>query len=237
MTKNRQDYHNRTKGYMELDNEVQVEEDVIAHGLDTAADHHSIYRPHIRMHEITGDASNRYDLPEHWEEGFSLIRHIEYPVGEDDPVLIDPEDALVWYTPELKLQFKGTRINAGESALMQYTSRHILSSEVVTVPDHEFEAVCILAAHHAAMEIAGRFIKDHSEALSRNTAGIVNFRHVSDLFKNYAQELFKLYCKRIGISTDEPTVQPHLQIFDLDPEPIYGGDYLTHTSPFRRRNS
>ena len=233
-TKSRRHFLERIRGNMELDNEVKVEEDVISQSVDKAADWHSNYRPRITLWDLTGDGTNEYDLPDNWEQGFSTIRHIEYPTGEESPVLLDRDEALIWYTgvdpnglPVQRLRFRHTHIASGEQALVQYTTRHQITADLVTVPDHEFEAVCHLGTFHAAMEIAGRLIKDFSDN-DNNTFNVVNYRHTSDLFKNYAQEMFTMYCRRIGISTEMGVVEPYLRIFDLDPGPAYGQDYLTH---------
>lgn len=222
------DFRERTVNNVDLPEEVDldIEQTVFDDALQSAADWHSNFRPLLRVHTITGDGSSRYDLPSQWEEGFSNIQHIEYPVDYDDPSVLDKDEYRVWLSPEPMLLFRNLNLDGSDTARMVYTARHRITADEVTIPDHHFEALCHLATFHACKQIAGILIKNRST--DGGTEGVFDFRSTSDMYRRFADEMFDMYCKRIGIPNKMPFVEPHFRIFNLPDEPEYGGDWTTH---------
>jgi len=228
MTKDRDDYIARIQTNLNFKDAVSdVSAAEIVSCLDTAIDWYSRDRPYELVHSITGDGGNRYTLPSDWDTDFSSIVYVEFPAGEDDPTLLDEEEVFVWTNASTTaFQFRFRDLTTSDTALVKYTRKHSITSTACTVPDTDFDAVCFLATAHAALAIAGRLIRNKNE--SGMMDGLVSLRTTSDQYKSYAQEMLKMYFRRLGINPDQG-VKARLAIFDLDPMPSsWGFPWLTH---------
>lgn len=224
MAKTRDDFIANISGKLSFRNgPAEVGDSEIIQALDDAVDYYSKDTPRTKVLVLTGDGTNRYSLPTDWDESFSSIDYVEFPVGETDPVLLDQETVLIWEDDGgKKIQFTDLTPNSSDTLWVKYTLRHTLSDSVNTIPDAHFEAVSYLGTALAALTIAGRLLNSRSE-----TQGIVNFRTTSDIYKAFSQDMLKWYFKRMGINPEKGN-RALLDIFDLDPISSTGVPYLTH---------
>src|SRR5260370_1269489 len=88
--------------------------------------------------------------PETFEDGFSIVRCIEFPVGNLPPTFLEGEDWLLYRTPAgLKIALTSMVPQAADTLRVTWTVRHIPGTSggspvATTVPDADFEAVCDL---------------------------------------------------------------------------------------------
>tara|TARA_R110000824_G_scaffold11715_3_gene51308 strand:- start:440 stop:1135 length:696 start_codon:yes stop_codon:yes gene_type:complete len=226
IVKTQDDYVTRILDNLDFVASEFIDRTAIITALKTAVDWYSSDKPYEKIHSITGDSTNRYVLPSDWSDSFSSIIYVEYPIGNENPTLLDLEDVIVWEDASAKqFQFKFIKPTSADTLLVKYALLHTMSSTTNTVPDADFEAVCFLGTAHAAWEVAGRFIRERSS--TGGIGGIVNFQTQTNQYKSYAQEMLKHYYQRMGINPKTGS-KANLQIFDLDPQPAWGFDWLTH---------
>src|SRR5262245_32991071 len=93
-----------------------------------AVKRYSRHRPLEKIHELVGDGVLvTHALPVAYEEGFSSIRSIEYPVGRQDPEYLDEADYGLYRDPAtstLKLRFFSLVLGNAVKAYVAYTVRH-----------------------------------------------------------------------------------------------------------------
>jgi len=97
---------------------------------------HSKHRPQEKVLQVTGPGDYLYDLPEDWEEGFSVIESVEYPAGEQPPVFLDPTQYMLYQGASNKqIRFLYDSPETSETFLVTYTLRHSVDNNTGTIPD------------------------------------------------------------------------------------------------------
>lgn len=102
---------------------------------------YSVRRPYWGITAQTAGSDNWYSLPSDYEDGFSFMHEIEYPVGNTPPDTIDDDNwfidtMIVSSTAVKRLRFVSNSPTNGEIFWMKYTKRHTFdSSDNSTVPD------------------------------------------------------------------------------------------------------
>ncbi len=134
---------------------------------------YSIRRPYIGMYAETAGSDNWYTLPSSYEDGFSSIIEIEYPIENTPPDTIDSEDykidtMIISSTTTRVLRFINNSPTSGEVFWWKYTIRHTFdSSDNSTVPDADELGVaylcCSLFCNALANHYAGRADANLSE--------------------------------------------------------------------------
>jgi hypothetical protein len=229
-----QDYRHAVKRKLAANKQFgELSANDVDDALADAVDLYSRDRPHMRILVVEGEEGGkfRYDLPSEWEDGFSNIIYVEFPAGDNalqSPKLLDIEDVRVWDDGEgKKIHFLHHSFQVGDTAVIKYSSRHVLNSITNSIPDADFTAVVTLASAFAALTVAGHLLKKRGHEQAHG--GMGSFRSLSDEYKQFAQELFKQYFRRMGIPESGAMRQAAIEIFDLDQLPLgWGLNWLTH---------
>jgi hypothetical protein len=137
--------------------------------------------------------------PDVFEDGFSIIHTVEFPVGMVPPNYILEEDWQIYRGPSgLQIMLLGATPAASDNVRVAWTARH--KSDGSTVPDVDFEAVCDWAAALCYDALAGIYAQTGD---STNQMDSVNYRTKSQEYMGLAKEAAKRYFNHIGIAADD----------------------------------
>jgi len=151
--------------------------------------------------DVPGNGTNYLDVPTDpaqkaiFEPDFSIIKQIEFPIGQQPPQLVLDSDLRVYRTPagyQILINFDTP--NPDESVRVTWTARHLADGS--TVPDKDFYAVVDFAASLGAEKIASFYVGTGDSTLQ---ADVVNYRSKSQEMLNVAKALRKRYFNHMGI--------------------------------------
>lgn len=179
------------------------------------------------------------DPAEPWEDGFSVIRSIEFPVGDIPPTYLLEDQWLVYRTPTgLKLMVMGFIPQASDTMRVIWTVRHSPGTAgqtptPTTIPDSDFEAVCDLASAMCCEKLAAIYAQTRDPSIQ---ADAVNYRTKSQEYLTLAKALRQRYFDHIGIEEDGTgkgagPAGPAIAIGDQELRQGSGVDRLTHRRP------
>lgn len=156
-------------------------------------------RPHEMTTDVSGNGTQLLDLPSSgsdvFEDGFSLIRSIEYPVGSVPPELLLAEDWLLYRTPSgQKIQIASATPNDSDTLRVAWTARH--RDDGSTVPDADFWAVCDLAAALCYEALAAIYTQTTDPSLAADS---VNYRTKGQEYLALAKSVRARYFQHLGI--------------------------------------
>ena len=189
-------------------------------------------RPREIVTDVPGNGAADLDLPgageDVFDEGFSLIRQLEYPIGNVPPSTIEDGGWTLYRTPAgLKLRLLASRVPAGESIRVTWTARH--RGDGSTVPQCDFEAVCDLAAALCFDALAAIYAQTGDSTIAADT---VNYRTKSQEYLGLAKSARRRYFAHIGVAEEADAASassgPALSIGEVDQSMGWGGDRLVH---------
>jgi hypothetical protein len=166
---------------------------------------HSKHRPQVKVAEVNGTGAYLYDLPTDWEEGFSEIESVEYPVSAFDlnaqvPNILDQTRYMIYQgTSKKQLRFLYDTPGATETFLLTYTLRHAVDESAGTIPDADFDAVCNLAGALCCYAL-GRKLTEESGGASMAVRD-QTWRSVLR-YSEKGKELMALYNAHMGLNDD-----------------------------------
>jgi hypothetical protein len=191
-------------------------------------------RPQVLVDDLAGDGSYDLTLPTHpstlekYEDKFSVIQEVEYPIGVNPRNLVLGTDFEILRTPTgLKLRILSTAISLGTSARVTWTARHL--DNLQTVPDSDFYAVCDFAASLGLEALAAKKAQTQDNT---SQADVVNYRSKSSEYLALAKAARKRYFDFIGIPESLPGGAaergPALAVGDMDNVMGSGLDRMIH---------
>jgi hypothetical protein len=162
-----------------------------------------------RLHsDFTGDGVT-FDLtkPAAWIDGFSTVWQIEYPQGERPPVFLDFKEIQPYpdTSAPTVIRLNETTPAAGKVARLYFTVPWPVPTAdpaIDLVPDPDFEAVCQLAAHIAAKELAGRAAGHQRPNLPSATA--IGSESEEDRWMRISKTCLAYYQDHVGTSSGPP---------------------------------
>ena len=96
---------------------------------------YSKHRPRLVIKDITGDGTYDYLIATYlasWIKDFSVIKSIEYPADERDPVYLDEDDFMIFEKETGQyIRFLEDTPLATEKARIAYTALHILNDTLI----------------------------------------------------------------------------------------------------------
>jgi hypothetical protein len=131
--------------------------------IDDAIRKYSQERPLNAISAKTGASDAWYSLPSGWEEGFSVIKEIEYPVESTPKEIIKPEyfdvqHMLVSGSTVQRLRFDLGNPSLGETFWIKYTKRHVIDdSGDSDIPTAHRNAVAYLSVSLMCQAMADFF--------------------------------------------------------------------------------
>ncbi len=163
-------------------------------------------RPLKQVADLTGDGAT-YSWPINfmnfpgWVPNFSVITDVEFPAGQRDPEILDPEEWQIYWpssaAPELRLLALAPA--AGEIVRVSYTVPH--SEDGADVPDVDFYGAVNLAASLAAWRLHALYNQLGDTALG---ADAVDYRTKAAEYRLLAADLERAFQTAFGLDKDEP---------------------------------
>ena len=179
-----------------------------------------------KVQDVAGDGTRLLALPAAWETDFSIVRAVEYPIGEIPPTML--QGWSLYQSPsDLKIMLK-TAVTSGGNARVTFTIRNVLTESSDTVPEDDREAVCSYAAAVVCQQLASLYSGDGDATLQ---ADAVNHQDKARRFAARAKELRQRFYDQLGIDPKK-NVAAGVDV-DLDLADSLGGDRLTHSARYR----
>lgn len=222
------DIRQRVIDHVKDDSQRLVRPDDYDRNITAALSRYSRHRPALQVVDVTGNGGHDYDLPSGWVGEFSVVRSIEYPVGDVPATILDSDDYEIYRTPSgEKLRLVNHAPSASESFRVAFT----VMRTAATVPDGDVDAFVWLAAALCCEELANAFAQSGDSTIS---ADAVDYQSKSREFASRARRLKQLYKEHLGLKDDDLT-PPASAVVDLDMKYPGGGERLTHRRSLRER--
>jgi hypothetical protein len=193
---------------------------------------YSRHRPREVVKDITGDGTYNYSISTNltsWVEDFSIIKSIEYPAGQRNPVYLDEDDYAILRTESgLFIRFFVDTPSASDTIRVTYTALHILSDSQNTIPQIDEDAVCNLAASLCSGALASYYAQTSDPTIGADS---VNYRTKSQEYSARAKEQKKIYMDHLGLKDGDVAPASVRKVVDV----TYPGgiDRLTHPRKWR----
>lgn len=200
----------------------QPERDI---ALQMAVKYYSRVRPREVVSDLAGNGGFDYDPPSAWADGFSILKQVEYPAGEQQPVYLPKEDVTVYRNASaLKLRFLRDTPATGKTARITFTALHTVNAGSSTIPSSDEDAVAALGAAYACEALANHYAKTTEPTL---VADVVDHRSKSQEFAGRAKRLRALFLSSLGIK-EENEVAPASGTRDWHIDSSWGQDRFLH---------
>lgn len=215
-------------------NEPLLSDEQMDQALAAALRTYSKDRPRLAVDAISGDGTAyEFPLPRQWVWGSSTLQSVEYPAGEQTPTLMDINDlriheGVLGVQPVRVLRFATTTPESGtDNIIVSYTTRHVHTDELDTVPADDLDAVCWLAGAYAADTLAAKQAATSDSSIS---ADVVNYQSGVDRWRAVARQLRERYQAHLGMGGKVP---PAGRTVDWDTNGSLGQDRLFHPRRWR----
>lgn len=168
-----------------------------------AVNRYSRHRPRTKIQTVTGNGVLvTHALAADFEEGFSSVAAIEYPVGRQEPEYLDDAEWALYRDPAtstLKLRLRAMVLPDTVSMYVAYTVRHQVTTDpnLDTVPLVDREAVANLAAALGLEQLATQYL-----GTGNSTIGAVDvaYKSKSQECLDAARVLKASYREHVGVS-------------------------------------
>jgi len=189
--------------------------------IETALKEYSKHDPAELVVDINGSGTHDQDLPAGWIGEFSLVKTIEYPLGEVPASLLDSDDHEIYQTPAGdKLRLLNESPGITETLRIKFT----VLRTVPTVPSKNIEAFILLAASCCCDKLANAWLQNSDSTIAADS---VDYRSKSREAASRANSLRKRYREQMGLKDGDVT-SPASAVIDLDYKYPGGGSRLTH---------
>lgn len=188
----------------------------------------SKHKPNTKVVDVTGDGTQDYATPTGWVDGFSVIKSIEYPVGNVPADLLDEEEYTIYQTTSAK---KVRLLTVAPPATETFRVTFTIPRTELTIPDNDVDALANLAASLCLEELANAYTQTSDSTIGADS---VNWRSKGYEFSQRAKRLYQLYKEHMGIREGDLT-PPASAVIDLELNYPGGADRLTHPRWRRER--
>jgi hypothetical protein len=193
---------------------------------------YSLDFPADAVDTITGDGvTYTFPLPAGFEEGFSTITAIEYPLGQQVPAYLDPDTYSTYRNPttgDLMLRLYSLTLAVGEQAGICYTGRHTVTETEDTVPASQQELVAWLAAAICCRQLAAYYAQTMEPMMGADAA---YWGARAQYYLTLAEKFEQVYSNE-GTMTGESLMAASVHR-DLDVTLEYGLPRFYHPSRYR----
>lgn len=164
-------------------------------------------RPRTLFADYPGNGS-AFDLtvPTGWTNGFSSVQQVEYPQGNRPRDVLDmaevslyPEDSAPTH-----IRLNQTTPTSGKTARVYYSVPWPIPTATASddkVADTDFDPVASLAAHYAALELAGKAAGHKNPTIPQ--ADAMDWENETERWRSVARDRLKDYQSHVG-SADGP---------------------------------
>ena len=185
-------------------------------------------RPRTRVSDITAPGGHYLPLPNGWEDGFSSLGGLEYPVGDMPPEYLETGSWGMYHTPSGMQIMVRDALPVNATVRAGFTARHVLTDALDTLPDTSREAVCSYAAAILLDQLASLYSGDSDSTIQADS---VNHQSKASEFAARARALRKRYFDDLGIDPRRNVAAGAVANLHLNDS--RGRDRLTHPRKFR----
>ena len=182
-----------------------IDDSQLGQAMDSAVEEYSRDRPWLAVAALSGDGSAvDFVLPGRWVRGMSTIREIEYPTGNQPRTIVESQEyeiveSVLGTQPTRKLHFvTGTPESGTENILVRYTTRHVHTDELDTVPAQDLDALCMLAGAYGALSLAAKAASSQDPTI--NVDGVNRGPDETSRWLKVADALRAAYARAMGLS-------------------------------------
>lgn len=161
-------------------------------------------RPFVKVADIAGDGTSNYALPADFEKGFSNIDQVEYPAGEQSPIIKREGDDYFEYedptlSPVLRLRFRTLSPSTTEVIRLTYSTSYILTTSVTNLDQIAYLSIIYKTMAFIFTSLGSKFTQSNDPTIQ---ADAVNYGAAGQNFIFMATEYEKRYRQTVGISRD-----------------------------------
>lgn len=159
---------------------------------------YSRYRPLEVIRDYAGDGSTyEFALPKEWRPGFSAVKSVEYPIGSQDPDVLDRTKYKIYADRAgYYLRFVDVTPDAGETARVTITTLHRVNAQDDTIPEQDVGAVRALAKAYLAYDLAAKYAGFTDPSLA---ADVINYRTKRREYESVAGNYEDIFWRHLGI--------------------------------------
>lgn len=183
------------------------DDQVVDQAVTSALNEYTIDRPRYVTELYDADGSTyEFPLPRRWAKDISRITQIEYPMGNQQPTYLYPDDYVVRKSSvgsgsNESLHFVLLVPSAGSGIFgVTYTTRHELSTVLNTIPNNDYAPFLYLCASYVAMSGASKASQTSQGGIN---ADAVNYQSYEQKWRDVAAGLRSVYEEHMG-SGDVP---------------------------------
>ncbi len=192
--------------------------------IEAAVRRYSEDRPQEKAEDLTPSGANTLPLPAAWENDFSALRALEYPVGNVPPTYLDQGRYRFYRTPAAVViqSDDAVSVSAG-SVRATFTIRHAVDAASDTVPLSHRQAVASWAAAILCEQLAAFYSGGTDSTIQADS--VQNESKARD-YASRARALRQFYLDELGI--DPKRGQPAGQVVELKRTDTWGGARIAH---------
>jgi len=176
--------------------------------------------------KLTGDGSQTTFAASgitSWETGFSDVRYLEWPVGNQPRSFLPPNENIRQLVEDQVhyLETQRFTLDTDEEMRLVFTALHTIDSDSTTVPSRDQDAVVALAASFLARQLAAHY----GEQTDATLADTVDHAGKAAEFTSLAEELEGVYYRKI-VGTAPAPGSVGLVFGELDSRPSHHGRWF-----------
>ena len=213
---------------MVRDDETRITTDDRDAAIALAVSRYSGDRPRRLVVDLVADGGHMLDLPAEWQEGFSEIASLEYPIGRRPPAELSPAVWRLYEDPDGLSIMLADSLAAGAEVRCTLTVAHQLDALTDTIPALHREPVAAYAASVLLDQLASATANNTDSTISADS---VDRRSQSQEYAARAKAHRQRYLDALGVPAKKNTA--HGVVVDLDLYDSRGQDRLTHPARFR----
>lgn len=197
--------------------------------LAQAVERYSQDRPRDKVEDINGLGTQLLDLPAGWQDGFSTLTQLEYPIGNVPPTLVPQDDISIYQTPAgQQIQLRYAVANAAANVRITYAVKHVLDAGTDTIPASHRTPVAAWAAADLCEQLASFYAGQTDSTIQ---ADAVDHKSKSAEFASRARALRKRYTDELGVNDRRNTASG--VVVALTDRDSRGQPRLTHPLSYR----
>lgn len=181
----------------------------------------SLHEPTRLRSAIDGNNSSVYNLPDEWENEFSQILQIEYPLEQIPSIFLHPDEFELYQSTSesWKILIYGN-IPSSESFGLYFTALR----SPISIPNSHIEAFTWLCASLWLSKLANSYITSTDSSINIDT---VDYKDKASQFRSQAKYFLKMYREFMGINEEGVSSSSYISNISTINYPL-GYERLTH---------